>query len=86
MPGYVVNHRYRSSSGTKLEQGSIVDLDVALADWVNRDSPGCLTAVDSAEPEPEPVPGPVAEVDPAVEVEVVEVEPEPARKGGRRGS
>ena len=48
MPGYTVNHAYDAyRDGRRYgpwEDGDAVDLDVADADWVNRDSPGTLTA------------------------------------------
>lgn len=49
MPRYTVNHAYRAfSDGVQYgpyEQGTVVELVEADAEWVNRDSPGCLTPV-----------------------------------------
>lgn len=45
MSRYTVRHRYRAvldHQAVQLEKGSTVDLDDAQAEWVNRDSPGCL--------------------------------------------
>lgn len=83
MARYKINHRYQSSV-IGLDEGAVVDLDDTLAEWLERDSPGLLTATEQAEapaPEPEtdPEPEPEAEPDPAdVEAEVVE-EPKPKR-------
>lgn len=48
MADYTVNHSYRAFHDGKqygpYEQGTVVQLDEADAAWVNRDSPGCLTA------------------------------------------
>lgn len=63
---YLVAHDYRSSGG-EFVAGTTVEIDVDLADWVNRDSPGTL--VDDV---PEPAP--------AVEVERAIVEPERNRE------
>ena len=53
MPLYKVHHAYRSRRDGvdygPYEPGSTVDLEPADAEWVNRDSPGCLTRV-RAEP------------------------------------
>lgn len=55
MGDYTVQHNYRSTRDGQeygpWVAGDVVQLDRADADWVNRDSPGCL-----AEPEPEPKP------------------------------
>lgn len=55
MGQYRVNHAYRAwRDGRQFgpyEPDTIVDLDPADADWVNRDSPGALSP---AQPEPEP--------------------------------
>lgn len=49
MAKYTVNHAYRSfSDGVQYgpyEPGTVVELVAADAEWVNRDSPGCLTEV-----------------------------------------
>lgn len=53
---YTVQHTYRSA-GVRLgpwKAGDVVELDVETADWVNRDSPGCLFAARLAD-EPAPV-------------------------------
>ena len=55
---------------------AIAALDVALAEWVNRDSPGCLTALDT-EPEPVPAPEPEAEADDAEGLALLEFEGQP---------
>lgn len=48
MADYTVNHRYTSRrDGVQFgpyEPGTVVQLDESDAEWVNRDSPGCLTA------------------------------------------
>ena len=49
MPAYRVNHNYRSSWG-QLEAGAVVELDQAVAEWLDRDSPGCIS-LDVPEPE-----------------------------------
>lgn len=73
MPGYAVNHRYVSYRDGKMfgpfEPGTTVELEAEDADWVNRDSPGCLTALVSE---------PAAEVAP-------DGEAEPARDRQHRG-
>lgn len=43
--------------------GLVVDLDVELAMWVLRDSPGTLTPYVEATPEAEPAPGPETPVE-----------------------
>ena len=47
MPRYLVNHNYRAFSDGKtygpLEAGQTVELVEDDAEWVNRDSPGCLS-------------------------------------------
>jgi len=47
MPRYTVNHNYKAFSDGKhygpLVGGTTVELDEADAEWVNRDSPGCLS-------------------------------------------
>lgn len=52
MAVYTVNHAYRALRDGAVfgpyEPGTTVDLDPADAEWVNRDSPGCLTGVDAA--------------------------------------
>ena len=49
MGAYAVNHRYTSYRDGKLfgpfEPGTTVELEEADAEWVNRDSPGCLTDI-----------------------------------------
>lgn len=49
MGAYAVNHRYSAARDGRtfgpFEPGTVVELDEADADWVNRDSPGCLTGV-----------------------------------------
>lgn len=73
MAAYTVNHRYTAfRDGTRFgpyEPGTTVDLEPADAAWVNRDSPGCLTAADShfvgeSGPEMAPVDAPVSETRP----------------------
>lgn len=50
MPRYNVNHGYRSYSDGRqfgpFVAGETVELDEREAEWVERDSPGCLTPVD----------------------------------------
>lgn len=59
MGDYTVQHNYRSTrDGQEFgpwTAGDVVQLDQADADWVNRDSPGALTAAEPA-PAPEPAP------------------------------
>lgn len=47
MPRYLVNHNYRSFSDGRaygpFEAGQTVELVETDAEWVNRDSPGCLS-------------------------------------------
>lgn len=54
MPKYTVNHGYRAYSDGRtfgpFVEGETVELTEADAEWVNRDSPGCLTEVE-AKPE-----------------------------------
>lgn len=49
MPGYQVVHAYRSTrDGQQFgpwTAGEVIELTGHDADWVNRDSPGCLKAV-----------------------------------------
>lgn len=56
MARYTVNHSYRSFSDGKqhgpYEPGTVVELEPVDAEWVNRDSPGCLTEVAAAVEEP----------------------------------
>lgn len=56
MPQYNVQHRYRSyRDGQQFgpwQAGETVELDVADAEWVNRDSEGCLAPVEAAEEKP----------------------------------
>lgn len=51
MAEYKVNHRYRSRRDGQdfgpYEPDTTVELDEADAEWVNRDSPGCLTPVEA---------------------------------------
>jgi len=58
MAKYTVNHTYRSRrDGVDFgpyEPGAVVELDPADAEWVNRDSPGCLTAGATVEIKVEP--------------------------------
>ncbi len=59
MPFYEVKHRYGSfRDGQRFgpwEGGETVDLEEADAEWVNRDSEGCLElAKPKAKPEPKP--------------------------------
>lgn len=48
MARWTVAHRYRSSRDGQAYgpwmPGDVVDLDDDVAEWVNRDSPGCLQA------------------------------------------
>jgi hypothetical protein len=48
MPFYTVQHRYSARNGEQTfgpwEGGETVDLTEDEADWVNRDSAGCLEA------------------------------------------
>lgn len=59
MPAYLVQHRYSSfRDGQRFgpwEGGETVELEEADADWVNRDSAGCLEAAKpKAKAEPAP--------------------------------
>lgn len=51
MPTYAVNHRYSARRDGQTfgpyEPDTTVELDEADAEWINRDSPGCLTAADA---------------------------------------
>lgn len=73
MAAFTVNHRYYSFSDGKhygpYEAGAVVDLDQAEAQWVNRDSPGTLTAVAAKKAEDK--------------VEQPPTQPNRAHKGGR---
>lgn len=51
---YRVNHHYASGGRGPWEGGELIDLDDETAAWVERDSPGCLSA-HAPEPPPEPV-------------------------------
>lgn len=59
MPKYLVNHAYASrSDGVQYgpwSPGDSVELLEAVAEWVNRDSPGTLSALPVATSEPAPV-------------------------------
>jgi hypothetical protein len=52
MADFTVAHAYAARrDGRQLgpwQAGDVVDLEGDDADWVNRDSPGCLTPVDAA--------------------------------------
>ena len=50
MTKYRVLHDYRSSA-LQFNAGDVVELIPALADWVNRDSPGTLEEIKPAPPE-----------------------------------
>lgn len=56
MGDYTVQHSYRSTrDGQEFGPwvaGDVVQLGRADAEWVNRDSPGCLATVVEAEPAP----------------------------------
>ena len=52
MAEYVVNHRYRSGEYGPWDAGVVLELDGAVAEWVNNDSPGVLSAVADVAPEP----------------------------------
>ena len=62
MDAYQVQHRYSSfRDGQRIgpwAEGDTVELSQADAEWVNRDSPGCLLAVAEAEPERQKPAGP----------------------------
>jgi len=75
---YLVNHRYRAGLHA-FDEGATVELDDAVAEHVNRDSPGTLTPL-GAEPAPELDVEP--DVEPTAEPETTpdgapEPEPEP---------
>ena len=62
MAGYRVTRDYRAvyrSQSIGFTKGDTVDVDAATAEWVNRDSPGCLVGKNEPAPEPEPVEEPV---------------------------
>lgn len=84
MPNYKVNHNYRSDRGG-FSEGDQVDLDERDAAWFNFDSPGLLTATDSAA---EPETPQVTEPEPVVEVlddePTVEVDEKPKRQSRKR--
>jgi hypothetical protein len=52
MAQYAVVHAYTAQrDGQRFgpwQAGDVIDLDPADADWVNRDSPGCLQPADAA--------------------------------------
>ncbi|WP_328465528.1 hypothetical protein OHA21_43825 [Actinoplanes sp. NBC_00393] len=52
MAKFTVNHAYKASrDGQQLgpwKPGDVVDLEQADADWVNRDSPGCMSPTSAA--------------------------------------
>jgi hypothetical protein len=58
MPTYTVNHAYRALRDGAVfgpyEPGTTVELSDADAEWVNRDSPGCLTEAATAKAKAEP--------------------------------
>lgn len=62
MARYEVVHAYRSSRDGQQygpwQPGEFVELSVADAEWVNRDSPGCLIAPPGEDPVRQKSPGP----------------------------
>lgn len=72
MPTYRVNHSYSAlRDGVRFgpyEQGTTVQLEEADAEWINRDSPGTLSAAKAKAEE---------------KVEQPPVQPNRAHKGGR---
>lgn len=54
MPAYIVRHRYGARHGEQQlgpwEAGETVHLTEADADWVNRDSAGCLEVLTPEQP------------------------------------
>lgn len=87
MGSYRVNHNYKSPPH-HFEADSVVELEDEVAEWVNRDSPGCLTREDDAaeadsEPsDPEPAgdgeEGDGESTDPEPHEDAAEAETEPA--------
>lgn len=59
MPKYLVNHSYTSrGDGVQYgpwSPGDSVELLEAVAEWVNRDSPGTLSALPESTSEPAPL-------------------------------
>ena len=86
MSEYQVNHRYGATrDGIKFgpyEPGHTVELSEADAEWVNRDSPGTLTAVTEESPVSDEEPDAASED--AAEAET-EGEPAPAKDRAHRG-
>ena len=56
MAAYRVNHDYKSSAAGPFEAGTVIDLDAATAEWLERDSPGCVSLVDPVLEEDKPKP------------------------------
>lgn len=43
MPSYLVNHSYSNGREHNYDAGMRIEIDQAEAEWINRDSPGCLS-------------------------------------------
>lgn len=56
MPKYTVNHSYRAFHDGRqygpYEASTVVELDASDAEWVNRDSPGCLSVAEEKVEQP----------------------------------
>lgn len=90
---------YRSTP-VAFAEGAVVDVDDVTADWVNRDSPGCLIPADDDEPGGAPAAVPVpdgaaaTDLDAATdaadesgaEADAIPADAEPSTKRGRRAS
>jgi hypothetical protein len=74
---YGVGHDYRARYGSvplSFAEGDEVEVDDAVAKWVNDDSPGTLLPLDVPESNPEPVEGVVVESETAGTGEAVNAE------------
>lgn len=87
MAAYLVNHRYRAGA-VAFAAGDAVDLDPEAAEHINRDSPGCLSPVETAAPPVDPTPEPdsVDDDTAAASGETAVAAMVSRRKGGNRGA
>lgn len=94
MSAFRVAHNYYAvyrSVPVAFAAGAVVDVDDATADWVNRDSPGCLVATDAPDVETTPddtgTEAPAASTDATDAPDAPDVpDVEQAPKRGRRAS
>jgi hypothetical protein len=83
MAAYRVTRNYWASYWSRpiaFDEGVTAEVDDDVADWVNRDSPGCLVALDA--PAEEATPEPATEAAPEEESDAPAEEATPKR--GRR--